>query len=87
VPYRIEFLRSATRELASLPKSGQRQIAAHINALADKPRPHGVKKLEGQERLYRIRAGDYRVLYEIDDDKSLVTIITIGNRRDVYRNL
>jgi mRNA interferase RelE/StbE len=87
VPYTVEFLRSAARELASLPKSRQKQVARHIEGLRENAFPSGVKKLEGEDRLYRLRAGDYRLIYEIDDDRKVVTMIKIGHRRDVYRNL
>jgi mRNA interferase RelE/StbE len=87
VPYTIEFLRSAARELASLPKDRQRQLAGRIDGLEQDLFPPGVKKLEGEDRLYRLRVGDYRILFEVDDATRIVTIVKIGHRRDVYRNL
>lgn len=86
MPYRIEFLRSAVRELASLPKSRQRQLGRHIESLGEDPYPAGVKKLEGEEKLYRIRVGDYRVIYEIDTTNKVATIVKVGHRGEVYRN-
>jgi mRNA interferase RelE/StbE len=86
VPYLVEFLRSAVRELESLPKSRQRQLAGQIDALAEDPyQAAGVSKLEGEEKLYRKRVGDYRILFEIDSTKKVVTIAKIGHRSDVYR--
>ncbi len=87
MPYRVEFLRSAARELASLPKSRQRNLARHVNSLTANPLPVGVKKLEGEDQLYRLRSGDYRILYQVDDDSKTVTIVKIGHRREVYRGL
>ena len=87
MPYAIEFLRSAARDLASLPKSRQRQIAGRIDGLQQDLFPPGVKKLEGEDRLYRLRVGDYRILFLVDEVARLVTITKIGHRRDVYRNL
>jgi mRNA interferase RelE/StbE len=87
VPYAVQFLRSAGREFSSLPKSRQKQLAGRIDGLKQDMFPAGVKKLEGEDRLYRLRVGDYRILFEVDDDARIVTIVKIGHRRDVYRNL
>jgi mRNA interferase RelE/StbE len=86
VPYRVQLLRSARDQLAALPKKIQGQIAERIDALADDPRPSGVKVLHARERIYRIRSGDYRVLYTVADEQAVVTITDIGDRKDVYRN-
>ncbi len=85
--YRIEFKPSAGREFSGLPKKIQKRIAVEINSLADTPRPRGVEKLEGNERRYRIRVGDYRVIYEMWDEALLVLVVRIGHRREVYRGL
>lgn len=82
--YELLIKRSAAKELEALPTSFRRRIAAKIHFLATDPRPPGVEKLSGAER-YRLRQGDYRVLYEIDDGNRTVTIVRIGHRRDVYR--
>lgn len=87
MPYAVQFLRSAGREFSSLPKSRQKQLAGRIDGLKQDMFPAGVKKLEGEDRLYRLRVGDYRILFEVDDDARIVTIVKIGHRRDVYRNL
>jgi mRNA interferase RelE/StbE len=76
--------RSAAKELEALPLKDRRRIARRVRALAENPRPPGSEKLTGLE-LYRIRQGDYRVLYEVVDAAETVTVIGIGNRRDVYR--
>jgi len=82
--YNVLIKRSAAKELEGLPPKIRRQVAAKVAGLAVTPRPQGVEKLSGQEK-YRIRQGDYRVLYSIDDTAETVTVVKIGHRRDVYR--
>jgi mRNA interferase RelE/StbE len=85
-PYRIELTRAAARGLAGLPRRGLERIDAKIHGLADEPRPRGVEKLAGRDDLYRIRSGNYRVVYSIDDRARLVVVTAIGDRKDVYRS-
>jgi mRNA interferase RelE/StbE len=85
VPYFVEILLSAARELSALPNHIQSQVGARIDALRDNPLPPGVQKLHGEDKLYRIRSGDYRIIYEVDHPNSKVTVTNIGHRRDVYR--
>lgn len=85
MPWRIEFTRTAEQQFRDLPRKEQRRLAARIDALADNPRPPGVKKLAGEESLYRLRSGDYRVLYTVKDTLLIVLVVKIGHRRDVYR--
>lgn len=82
--YSVLLRRSAAKELEGLPLKDRRRVAARIQGLAADPRPSGCEKLSGEEK-YRIRQGDLRILYEIVDRESIVTIVKIGNRRDVYR--
>jgi mRNA interferase RelE/StbE len=82
--YRLEVKRSAAREIGDLPKADCKRVVAKIQRLASNPRPNGCEKLSGAEK-YRIRQGDYRILYEIDNSTKLVTIVKVGNRREVYR--
>lgn len=82
--YRVLIKRSAAKELEEGPSKVRRIIATTIDALGTTPRPMGVEKLSGQEN-YRIREGDFRVPYAIDDDAQTVTVVKIGHRRDVYR--
>ena len=82
--YRLLIKSSATKELEALPPKDRRRIATKIQHLASEPRPAGTEKLSGQEK-YRLRQGDYRVLYSVDDAQSVVVIVKIGHRRDVYR--
>jgi len=87
VPYSVVVLESAKEQLARLPKKIQTQIASRIEALVDSPRPPGVKLLHVAERTYRVRSGDYRILYQVDDAKQLVTVTDIGDRKDIYRGI
>ncbi len=82
--YTVIIKRSAEKELDTLPKGVQERVLARLLALEENPRPPGVKKLQGQES-YRLRAGDYRVLYMVDDKSKKVLVLAIGNRREVYR--
>lgn len=82
--YKIVFKQSVVKDLRSIPTKDIRRILERIDGLADEPRPVGVEKLSGDEK-YRIRQGNYRILYTIDDDVIIVTIVKVGHRRDVYR--
>lgn len=82
--YELELLPSAKRELARLDSSMRKRVASRIDALCEEPRPSGCKKLAGSH-YWRIRIGDYRVLYSIEDAKLTVLVVRIGHRRGVYR--
>jgi mRNA interferase RelE/StbE len=81
--YAVFILRRAQKELADLPKADYARVRDAVAALTDEPRPPGCKKLVGRDG-WRIRSGDYRVIYEIDDAVQKVTVLHIGHRRDVY---
>ena len=83
--YHVELTSSAARSLRKLKRSVQVRIGHVIDSLARDPRPHGAIRLSGEEDLYRIRSGDYRVIYSIADNVLIVLVIAIGHRRDVYR--
>jgi mRNA interferase RelE/StbE len=84
--YRLLIKRSAARELESLGLRDDRQrVVARINALAENPRPPGAEQLAGQEGRYRVRQGNYRILYEVRDADAIVTVVKIGDRKEVYR--
>lgn len=83
--YRIVLARSAERELLSLPGSVEARVVVAIDLLAQEPRPSGVKKLKGTSDLWRIRVGDYRIVYRIDDRKREIDISHIRHRKDVYQ--
>jgi mRNA interferase RelE/StbE len=82
--YKLLIKPSAVKELEAVPAKDRRKVAAKIQAFAVEPRPPGSEKLSGQER-YRLRQGDYRVVYAIDDAAHTVLVVKIGNRRDIYR--
>ena len=82
--YRVIIRKSVAKDLKGIPKKDVRRILSSINALADEPRPPATKKLSGQER-YRLRQGNYRILYQIEDDRLIVCVVRVGDRRDVYR--
>jgi mRNA interferase RelE/StbE len=86
MPYIIQFKSSALKELRKLPKEFSEQIARDIDGLAKNPRPHGHKKLKGSENLYRIRSGNYRIVYQIQDRVLTVLVVRIGDRKEVYRD-
>ena len=82
--YSLQFKKSVSKDLRSIPKQDVRRILERIEMLADDPRPRGSEKLSTQE-LYRIRQGRYRILYEIQDLVLIVIVVKVGNRSDVYR--
>jgi mRNA interferase RelE/StbE len=84
--YRLSIRKQALKELEEVPVKIRKSIAAAIDTLADNPRPSGCKKLKGEtEYLWRIRIGDYRMIYHIDDKQEIVEIRKIGNRKNVYQ--
>jgi mRNA interferase RelE/StbE len=82
--YTILIERYAQKQIMKLDKKAIPIIKSAIAALADNPRPYGYKKLKGEE-AYRIRIGDYRIIYEIDDDKIIVTVVSVGHRKNIYK--
>jgi mRNA interferase RelE/StbE len=86
VAYRVQIKASAGRELERLgTKADRARIVERIQALAQEPRPHGGEKLAGHADRFRIRQGNYRIVYLVDDHHREVTIFKIGDRKDVYR--
>jgi len=83
--YRIEWKRSALRELEKLPRQAVPRIVAAVENLSIHPRPQGVRKLVGCEQTYRIRMGDYRILYDIFEKRLIVEIIRVKHRKDAYK--
>ena len=83
--FEIRFKRSVVKELLKLSRNDNRKVMARIQGLSDNPRPAGCEKLAGHES-YRVRQGDYRILYTIDDHRIVVEVIRVGHRRDVYRH-
>ncbi|MBR8839374.1 MAG: type II toxin-antitoxin system RelE/ParE family toxin [Stigonema ocellatum SAG 48.90 = DSM 106950] len=84
--YEVKFSKSAKKQFRKLPLDVQERIQTKINDLAVEPRPNGVKKLKGEENSYRIRVDDYRVVYEIEDDVLIVTVVRVKHRSEVYKD-
>lgn len=83
--YSILLAPPAERQLKALAEPAQKRIVKRLKSLRENPRPHSVKKLVGEEDLYRIREGDYRIVYTIQDKKLIVLVVKIGDRKEVYR--
>ena len=84
--YNVVIKKSAAKELEDIAgKKDRQRTVARILALSDNPRPQGVEKLSGTSEKYRIRQGNHRIIFEIEDDPALITIVKIGHRKDVYR--
>jgi len=84
--YKVELRRRVQRALDKLPKTDFEAVVKGIKELAQTPRPRGIEKVK-TTGLWRIRQGDYRIIYAIDDNQQLVTVVRIGHRREVYRSL
>ena len=83
--YKIEWKNSAYKELQKLPRPMITKVIAAVSDLSNDPYPQGVKKLLGSEHSYRIRLGDYRVVYEIIENRLIIEIVRVRHRKDVYR--
>ncbi len=83
--YRVEFTTAAVRQVKKLPRPARERLLASIEALGVDPRPPGSTKLVGEETAWRLRIGDYRVVYDIFDDVLTVLIVRAGHRREIYR--
>lgn len=85
--YRIEYSPHALRQLRALPRQVQQRVSPHIDALSNDPRPHGVVRTSGKDDFYRMRVGSYRVIYTIEEDVLVVLVVSVGHRREIYRDL
>jgi mRNA interferase RelE/StbE len=83
--YKITIKKSAAKELSDIPKKDLPKIVNRIQTLAHNPRPHGSQKLSRKEE-YRVRQGDYRIVYSVDDKVLAVDVVKIGHRREIYRS-
>jgi mRNA interferase RelE/StbE len=83
--YRIEFSPTAASQFRKLPKEVQTRLKQRIDSLAENPFPRGIKKLSAEENLYRLRIGDYRIIYQVQGKTLLVLILKLGHRKNVYR--
>lgn len=84
--FRIEVSPQAARQLRKLDPAARRRVQAAIELLADDLRPPGAKKLVGGDGEWRVRTGDYRIVYEIRDQVLVVLVLAVGHRREVYRS-
>ena len=82
--YRIELKKSVQKDFDSIPKKDLQRIVVAIESLSDNPRPPQSKKLSGLEQ-YRLRQGNYRILYSIEDDMLIVLVVAVGHRKEIYR--
>jgi mRNA interferase RelE/StbE len=85
MPYRLEVKDSARKQILRLPRSEQRRVMAAIADLATVPRPEGVRKIVGAQSAYRIRVGDYRIVYEIHDRVLTIYVVRVAHRKDACR--
>lgn len=83
--HRVEVAPAAARQLRKLAPAARRRVQAAIELLAGQPRPSGAKKLVGGAGEWRVRTGDFRIVYEIHDDFLLVLVVAVGHRREIYR--
>ncbi len=83
--YKIEWKNSAYKELQKLPRTMITRVVAAVSELSNEPFPHGVKKLVSSEFSYRIRVGNYRVVYEVLENRLIVEIVRVRHRKDVYK--
>ena len=85
--FRVEFTKSAAKSLRAIPKTAQKRIAKKIESLAEGPPNPAITKMKGDNPFHRVRVGDYRIIYEIQNEILLILILKIGHRRKVYRRL
>ena len=84
MPYRLRIPKRVQKQLDALSPTVFARVDGHITALRDVPRPLGVKKLKGSAKSYRVRAGDYRIVYDVDDAAQEIRLITVADRQDAY---
>ena len=83
--YQVEFSATAEKQFRKLQKPVQLQLAQVIKLLAAEPRPRGCRRLQGYDDVYRVRSGNYRIIYSIEDHRLLIIVLKIGDRKDIYR--
>ena len=85
MPYSIRFTLHAQHDFSALDRTVQQRLRRHIDHLGENPFPPGAKKLHAEEPYYRIRVGDYRVIYQVEAHQLVIIVVKIGHRREVYR--
>ena len=83
--YEVLIARRASKAIAALPRRDQQRVRAAIDLLAETPRPPGCVAMKGEESTYRVRVGDFRILYEVRDSELVILVVRVGHRREVYR--
>lgn len=83
--YSVELTRTAEKQLRRVAKAKRARLVDAIQSLADVPRPRGARKLEGYESVYRVRVGQYRIVYEVIDERVVVIVLKLGHRKDACR--
>lgn len=83
--YKVELTRTAEKQLRRIAKRHRSRLVEAIHGLANRPRPHGARKLQGYDDVYRIRVGQYRVVYEVFQDRVVVIVLKVGHRKDIYK--
>ena len=83
--YSVELTRTAEKQLRRIAKRDRNRLVEAIQRLVDRPRPHGARKLQGYDDVYRIRVGQYRVVYEVFEDRVIVIVLKVGHRKDIYK--
>ena len=83
--YKVRLARSASREIERLPKAMLKRVFHRLESLAEEPFPRGTRKIRGAKGLWRLRVGDYRIVYRVDEEAREVTVLVVRHRRDVYR--
>jgi len=85
LPFRLEFSAKAVRQFKAIPPQVQKFLQPHLEALRENPRSQKVTRLTEYESLYRLRAGDYRIFFEIQESSGIILVVKVGHRREVYR--
>ena len=85
--YRIEVKKSAAKALKNIPKADRKRIVDKIDSLAESPPSPDITKMKGNNPFHKVRVGDYRIVYEVQEDVLLILIVKVGHRKDIYKNL
>ncbi|HWZ65321.1 MAG TPA: type II toxin-antitoxin system RelE/ParE family toxin [Patescibacteria group bacterium] len=85
--YKIQYKKSVEKDLRKLPAIQLKPIVTKISILSTNPRPNGSVKLRGTSDLFRIRHSDYRIIYQIRDEKLIILVIKVGHRREIYKDV
>lgn len=85
--YEIAIERNAIKSLRKAPPRIRKAVEQAIDGLADEPRPHGIRTLDAGKKLYRLRVGSYRIVYQVQDARLVVLVVRVGDRKEVYRRL